>query len=149
MTKIAVLGHGVVGSGTVELFLKNRDSINKKNGLDLDLGYILDIRDFPGLPYSDKFTKDINDILNDPEVKVVAEVMGGLHPSFEFVKFFLITLSFFSTVTPAQLPTRSFLPVSALYMVVLPLLGFPVKAILMVHPPRFSSISKLYFRTVI
>lgn len=86
MTKIAVLGHGVVGSGTVELFLKNRENINKKNGLDLELGYILDIRDFPGLPYSDKFTKDINDILNDPDVKVVAEVMGGLHPSFEFVK---------------------------------------------------------------
>ena len=57
MSKFAVLGHGVVGSGTVELFLKNKDNINSKQGIDLDLKYILDIRDFPGLPYSDKFTK--------------------------------------------------------------------------------------------
>ena len=85
MAKLAVLGHGVVGSGTVELFLKNKDKINKRAGIDLELGYVLDIRDFPGLPYSDKFTKDINDILNDDEVTVVAEVMGGVHPAFEFV----------------------------------------------------------------
>jgi len=85
MAKLAVLGHGVVGSGTVELFLKNREKINKKNGLDLELGYVLDIRDFPGLPYSDKFTKDINDILNDDDVTVVAEVMGGVHPAYDFV----------------------------------------------------------------
>lgn len=85
MSKFAVLGHGVVGSGTVELFLKNKESINKKQGIDLDLGYILDIRDFPDLPYSDKFTKNIDDIVNDDEVTVVAEVMGGVHPAFEFV----------------------------------------------------------------
>ncbi len=85
MAKLAVLGHGVVGSGTVELFLKNREKINRKNGLDLELGYVLDIRDFPGLPYSDKFTKDINDILNDDDVTVVAEVMGGVHPAYDFV----------------------------------------------------------------
>ena len=85
MAKFAVLGHGVVGSGTVELFLKNKEQINKKSNIDLDLKYILDIRDFPGLPYSDKFTKDINDILNDDEVTVVAEVMGGVHPAYDFV----------------------------------------------------------------
>ncbi|MDE7293401.1 MAG: homoserine dehydrogenase [Oscillospiraceae bacterium] len=85
MTKFAVLGHGVVGSGTVELFLKNKDKINQKCGLELELGRILDLRDFPGLPYSDKFTKDINDILNDDEITVVAEVMGGVNPAFEFV----------------------------------------------------------------
>lgn len=85
MSKFAVLGHGVVGSGTVELFLKNKDKINKRSEIDLDLKYILDIRDFPGLPYSDKFTKDINDILNDDEVTVVAEVMGGVHPAYDFV----------------------------------------------------------------
>ncbi len=85
MSKFAVLGHGVVGSGTVELFLKNREHINRQANIDLDLKYILDIRDFPDLPYSDKFTKDINDILNDDEVTVVAEVMGGVHPAYEFV----------------------------------------------------------------
>ncbi|MGN0667213.1 MAG: homoserine dehydrogenase [Huintestinicola sp.] len=86
MSKFAILGHGVVGSGTAELFLKNKDKINKKSGTDLDLKYILDIRDFPGLPYSEKFTKDINDILNDDEVTVVAEVMGGVNPAYDFVK---------------------------------------------------------------
>lgn len=85
MAKFAVLGHGVVGSGTVELFLKNKEHINKQGNIDLDLKYILDIRDFPDLPYSDKFTKDINDILNDDEVTVVAEVMGGVHPAYDFV----------------------------------------------------------------
>ncbi|MBQ5311589.1 MAG: homoserine dehydrogenase, partial [Oscillospiraceae bacterium] len=85
MAKFAILGHGVVGSGTAELFLMNKDLIRKRQGIDLELGYILDIRDFPGLSYSDKFTKDINDILSDDEVTVVAEVMGGVHPAFEFV----------------------------------------------------------------
>lgn len=85
MAKLAVLGHGVVGSGTVELFLKNKDMINKKCGTDLELGRVLDIRDFPGLPYSDKFTKNIDDILSDPEITVVAEVMGGVDPAFDFV----------------------------------------------------------------
>ncbi|MBQ7989567.1 MAG: homoserine dehydrogenase [Oscillospiraceae bacterium] len=85
MSKFAVLGHGVVGSGTVELFNMNRELIHKRQGIDLELGYILDIRDFPGLPYSDKFTKNIDDILNDDEVTVVAEVMGGVHPAYDFV----------------------------------------------------------------
>ena len=83
--KFAILGHGVVGSGTAELFLMNKELINERQGIDLELGYILDIRDFPGLSYSDKFTKDINDILNDDEVTVVAEVMGGVNPAFDFV----------------------------------------------------------------
>lgn len=86
MSKFAILGHGVVGSGTAELFLKNKDNINKRQGIDLDLKYILDLRDFPGVPYEEKFTKDINVILADDEVTVVAEAMGGLHPAYEFVK---------------------------------------------------------------
>ncbi|MCR5806488.1 MAG: homoserine dehydrogenase [Oscillospiraceae bacterium] len=86
MSKFAVMGHGVVGSGTVELWYKNEKLIKEKQGIDLELGYILDIREFPGLPYSDRFTKDINDILNDDDVKVVAEVMGGVNPAYDFVK---------------------------------------------------------------
>lgn len=86
MAKIAVLGFGVVGSGTVELFYKNKDKIIEKAGKDLDIKYILDIRDFPGSPYESKFTKDINDILSDSEVTLVAEVMGGVNPAFDFVK---------------------------------------------------------------
>ena len=86
MAKIAVLGFGVVGSGTVELFYKNKNKIVEKAGTDLDIKYILDIRDFPGSPFEGKFTKDINDILNDDEVTLVAEVMGGVNPAFDFVK---------------------------------------------------------------
>lgn len=84
--KFAVLGHGVVGSGVVELFYKNKESIEKKAGTEMDVKYILDLREFPDSPYADKFTKDFNDILNDDEVTAVAECMGGLEPAFTFVK---------------------------------------------------------------
>lgn len=84
--KFAVLGHGVVGSGVVELFYKNKKSIEKKAGTEMDIKYILDLRDFPDSPYCDKFTKDFNDILNDDDVTSVAECMGGLEPAFTFVK---------------------------------------------------------------
>ncbi len=89
MSKFAVLGHGVVGSGVVELFYKNKQSIEKKAGCEMDVKYILDLRDFPDSPYADKFTKDYNDILNDDEVTVVAECMGGVEPAFTFVKLCL------------------------------------------------------------
>lgn len=87
MAKVAVLGYGVVGSGTVELFYKNAEAIRKRTGQkDLDIKYILDIREFPDSPYADKFTKNFDDILNDDEVSIVAEVMGGVHPAYDFVK---------------------------------------------------------------
>lgn len=84
--KLAVLGHGVVGSGVVELFYKNKKSIEKRAGTEMDIKYILDLRDFPDSPFKDKFTKDFNDILNDDEVSAVAECMGGVEPAFTFVK---------------------------------------------------------------
>ena len=84
--KFAVLGHGVVGSGVVELFYKNKKSIEKRAGTEMDIKYILDLRDFPDSPYKDKFTKDFNDILNDDEVTSVAECMGGVEPAYTFVK---------------------------------------------------------------
>ena len=86
MAKVAVLGHGVVGSGVVEVMEKNKEVIEKKAGQTMEVKRILDLREFPGLPYSDKFTKDFQDILNDDEISVVAEVMGGTHPAYEFVK---------------------------------------------------------------
>lgn len=86
MVKIAILGHGVVGSGVAELFYKNKKSIEKHAGCEMDIKYILDLRDFPNLPYSDKFTKNFDDILNDDEVTAVAECMGGVEPAFTFVK---------------------------------------------------------------
>ena len=86
MSKIAVLGHGVVGSGVVELFYKNKEKIEKTAGHELDIKYILDIREFPDSPYKDKFTKSIDDIINDSEVTTAAECMGGVEPAFTFTK---------------------------------------------------------------
>ncbi len=80
------MGYGVVGSGVAEVLTKNHDSIQKKSTQNqLDLKYILDIRDFPGDVNEKLFIKDFNTILNDDEVRIVVETMGGLHPAFEFV----------------------------------------------------------------
>ena len=85
MKKIAVLGFGTVGSGVVELFTKNHAKIEDKAGEPLELGYILDLRDFPGSPYADKFVKSIDAILADEDVAVVAECMGGTEPAFTYL----------------------------------------------------------------
>ena len=89
--KIAILGHGVVGSGTAEVFLKNKKNIESALGANqsVDLKYVLDVRDsseFAGCTYADKFVKDFDVILNDPEVTVVAELIGGTEPAYSFVK---------------------------------------------------------------
>ncbi len=86
MIHVAIMGHGVVGSGVAEILLTHKESLKKKVHEEINIKHILDLRDFPDLPYSDKFTKDFNDIVNDDEVKVVAEVMGGVNPAFDFVK---------------------------------------------------------------
>lgn len=86
MKYIAVLGHGTVGSGVTELFIKNKKSIEKKAGMELDIKYILDIRDFPDHPLADRFTKDFEQIVNDDDVAVVVEVIGGLDPAYSYVK---------------------------------------------------------------
>ena len=89
MVKVAVLGHGTVGSGVVELFTQNAKSIASRAGQEIEGKSILDIREFPELPYAKKFTKNFDDILHDPEITIVAEVMGGLSPAFEFTKSLL------------------------------------------------------------
>ena len=86
MIDIAVMGHGTVGSGVVEVLLKNAEIISKKAKNEINIKYILDLREFSGLSYSEKFIKDFGIILNDPDVRVVAELMGGLNPAYEFTK---------------------------------------------------------------
>jgi len=82
---VAVMGYGVVGSGVAELFTKNHDSIVKKSTqAQLELKYILDLRDFPGDANEKLLTKSFDTILNDSEVKIVVETMGGLHPAYEY-----------------------------------------------------------------
>ena len=83
---VAVMGYGTVGSGVATVLSKNHDSIVKKSVQDdIKIKYILDLRDFPNDPNADKFIKDFNIILNDDDVKVVVETMGGLTPAFDFV----------------------------------------------------------------
>ena len=86
MMNIAIMGHGVVGSGVAEVLLNNADSISKRAADDINIKYILDLRDFPDSPFADKFTKDFTDIESDPTVKIVVECMGGLNPAYDFVK---------------------------------------------------------------
>lgn len=84
MAKIAVMGHGVVGSGVAELLEMNGASIAAKAGEAIEIKSILDLREFD-VPYANKFTKNVDDIINDSEISVVVEVMGGLHPAYDYV----------------------------------------------------------------
>lgn len=86
MAYIAVLGHGVVGSGVLEVLTTHAESLEKRAQKKIEVKRILDLREFPELPYSGLFTKDFEDILQDDSIKIVVEVMGGLHPAFDFVK---------------------------------------------------------------
>jgi len=82
---LAILGYGVVGSGVARLLEKNRAGIDARSMHSMRLKYILDIRDFPGDPFESLVIRDIGTILDDPDVAVVAETIGGLHPAFDFV----------------------------------------------------------------
>ncbi len=86
MINAAIFGFGVVGGGTAEVLTKNADLIAERVGDRINIKYILDLRDFPDSPFADKIVHDINVILDDPEVKICAELMGGSHPAFEFSK---------------------------------------------------------------
>ncbi len=91
MIQVAVLGYGTVGSGVVEVIENNKTEVNKKSGEELNVKYILDLRDFPGDPYEDKVVHDVEVILNDPEVKIICETMGGLKPAYDFTKRALLS----------------------------------------------------------
>lgn len=86
MIQVAVLGYGTVGSGVVEVIETNKADINKKAGEELNVKYILDLRDFPGDPYENKVVHDYQVIVNDPEVSVICETMGGIKPAYDFTK---------------------------------------------------------------
>ncbi len=84
MINIALLGFGTVGSGVAEVFSENRDLIRSRTGFDFNIKYILDLREFPDHPLGSRVVHDFNIILNDPEISIVAEMMGGLHPAYDF-----------------------------------------------------------------
>ena len=80
------MGHGVVGSGVAEILTTHKKKLFSGLGEEIYIKKILDLREFPDSPLADRFTKDFNDILNDREIRVVAEVMGGVNPAYDFVK---------------------------------------------------------------
>ncbi|MDO5154586.1 MAG: homoserine dehydrogenase [Eubacteriales bacterium] len=86
MANIAVLGYGTVGSGVVEVINTNHESINKRAGKDINVKYVLDLRDFEGDPVQKILVHDFDIILNDPEVDIIVEVMGGVEPAYTFSK---------------------------------------------------------------
>ena len=86
MIQIAILGFGVVGSGTAEVLTENKKLIEQHCGEEISIKYILDLREFPNHPLGKCVVHDINVILQDPEVALVAEMMGGSHPAYEYTK---------------------------------------------------------------
>lgn len=90
MAKIAVMGCGTVGEGVVRVLSMNRGAIARRVGEEVEVKHILDLRDFPGKPFEHLVTHDFEDILNDEEVSVVVETMGGLAPAYDFTKKLLL-----------------------------------------------------------
>ena len=86
MMHIALLGFGTVGSGTAEVLTSNKSMIEAYIGDEINIKYILDLREFPDSPFADRIVHDFDTILNDPEVSLVAEMMGGAHPAYDFSK---------------------------------------------------------------
>ena len=86
MVNIALLGFGVVGSGTAEVLTENKSIIEQRLGCEYNIKYILDLREFPESPFADRIVHDINVILEDESVSIVAEMMGGSHPAYDFTK---------------------------------------------------------------
>lgn len=87
--KVAIMGYGTIGSGVAEVLEVNKDVIAKRVGEPLELKYVLDLRDFEGDPIADKIVHDYKTIVDDPEVDIVVETMGGVEPAYTFVKAML------------------------------------------------------------
>lgn len=86
MINIAILGYGTVGSGIYEVIKTNQESINVKAGDEINIKYVLDLREFPDDPVKDVLVHDFDTIVNDPEVQIIAEAMGGIEPAYTFAK---------------------------------------------------------------
>ena len=86
MINVAVMGYGTVGSGVVEVLRTNGELINERAQDVINVKYVLDLRDFPGDPVEEILTHDFETIVNDAEVDIVVETMGGVEPAYTFVK---------------------------------------------------------------
>ena len=89
--KVAILGYGTVGSGVFDVIRGNHAVIEKRVGAPIEVKYVLDLREFPGNPVEPFLVHDFRTIIEDPEIDIIVEVMGGLHPSYEYVKEALLS----------------------------------------------------------
>ena len=89
MINVALLGFGVVGSGCAEVLTANKEKIEAHIGEEINIKYILDLREFPDSPFGNLIVHDFNTVLDDPDISVVAEMMGGSHPAYDFTKALL------------------------------------------------------------
>ena len=86
MIKVAILGYGTVGSGVYEVIKRNKDIMTGRLDDEIQVKYVLDLREFEGEPVQEVLVHDIDIILNDPEVAIVCETMGGERPAYDFTK---------------------------------------------------------------
>lgn len=86
MVSVAIMGHGVVGSGVAEIITTHKNKLFNSVGEEIYVKKILDLREFPDSPLADRFTKSFDEILNDLEIRIVVEVMGGTNPAYDYVK---------------------------------------------------------------
>ena len=86
MIKVAIMGYGTIGSGVCEVLEENQKQIADYVGQEIQVKYILDLRDFPGTAIENKVIHDFSVIAEDQEIQIVVETMGGLNPAYPFVK---------------------------------------------------------------
>ena len=86
MVNVAILGFGVVGSGTAEVLSINKDSIKEKCGVEINLKRILDLRDFPESPFASLVTHDADEVFNDKDIDICVETIGGATIAYQFTK---------------------------------------------------------------
>ncbi len=86
MVNIGIIGYGTVGSGVFEVINTNREGIAKRAGEEIRVKKICDLKEFPKDAAESLITHDINDLLNDEEISVIVETMGGIKPAYAFVK---------------------------------------------------------------
>lgn len=86
MAKIAIMGFGTVGSGVLEVVRRNAQSLTRRVGEPVEVKYILDVRDFSNHPDAALFVNNLDVILEDPEIKVVVETIGGTRFAYPYVK---------------------------------------------------------------
>lgn len=105
MIKTAIMGYGTIGSGVAEVLEQNKDVIAKQAGQEVELKYVLDLREFPDSPVADKIVHDFKVIEQDEEVQIVVEAMGGLNPAYPFVKACLLAGKHVATSNKALVAT--------------------------------------------